>query len=297
MRTDRLHLLVEPGEIHEFVRSLWSDGPVARSHAEGGLVHRLVERFARVPRIFFESSDQQLEWTHFSAWWGAILLCDYDNPAIRDLRYLHEICHAATTPHVAGLNLATFEARSLRNEREASTLTELAIYLELPELRALTFEHPIFADRFLFPSGDRSRPDARLAARWRDERDLVFQELMYHRQRVVSADASEIDPEDPQVAWLRRYVDQGAAWVQVWTDRHDQVDRAMIALREASAAGDRRAAAERHLAWLLSPAIAGDSDIPFRDEAARFRATFDTLLQAYDAAMDRANLIAVRARG
>lgn len=84
MRRDSLRLLVEADEIHGYVDALWSDGPIRRSHREGGLVHRIVDRFARLPRLFYEPSDPYCEWTQFSAWWGAILLCDYDNPIIRD---------------------------------------------------------------------------------------------------------------------------------------------------------------------------------------------------------------------
>ena len=136
MKLDTLRLLVERDEIHAFVDGLWSDGPFRRSHREGGLVHRVVDRFAQIPRLFYQPSETQIEWTHFSAWWGAILLCDYDNPVIRDLRYLHEMYHAATIPHVAGMNSATMAQRNFHNEREASTFTEVAIYLEFPELRA-----------------------------------------------------------------------------------------------------------------------------------------------------------------
>ena len=78
---------------------------------------------------------------------------------IRDLRYLHEMHHAATLPYVANGNIPTFEAKAFRNEREASTFTEMAVYLELPDLRPLTFEHPLFVDRFLFPDGHLERPD------------------------------------------------------------------------------------------------------------------------------------------
>ena len=297
MRLDDLTLLTEPGEIHEYVMGLWSDGPIGQSHRTGGRVHKVVERFARLPRIFYRPSEQRIEWTHFSTWWGAILLCDYDNPAIRDLRYLHEICHASSMPYVRDANLATLEAKNFRNEREASTFTEMAIYLELPELRALTFDHPIFADRFLYAGGDPARPNERIFRRWRDEPDLVFQELMYERMRVIVAAEEEIDPADPQIVWLRRYGEQGNNWLKVWADRFRLVEHAMIDLRERSAREGRKAAAQRHLDWLLSDEIAEDTGVPFRREAAAFREAFDSLIATYDAAMTRRGQDAVRAKG
>ena len=297
MRLESIVALAERGDIHDYVMSLWSDGPIRRSHADGGLVHRVVERFARTPRFFYAPSEQSIEWTQLSTWWGGILLCDYDNVAIRDLRYLHEIYHGATMPYVRDCNVKTFEAMNLRNEREASSFTELAIYCELPDLRPIAFDHPIFADRFLFPSGDRRTPDGEWIARWRDDRPLTFQALMYERARVILAEDGEIDPDDPQIVWLRRYGEQGAAWVKIWRERFRLVQDAMLDLGERSRRGDRTGALEAHLAWLLSAPIADGSDIPFRREAAIFRSTFDELIRVYDAAMRQRNEVAVRAKG
>ena len=294
MKPESIRLLIEPAEIHDFVLGLWSDGPIRRSHAEGGTVTQLIDRFARMPRFFFEPSEPAIEWTHFSTWWGGILLGDYANPAIRDLRYLHEISHAASMPYIRSGNLPTFEAKMFRSEREASTYTEMAIYLEFPGLRALTFDHPIFMDRFLFPDGDFERPDENLLERWRSEPDLVFQELMYERARVIWAAEDEIDRDDPQIVWLRRYGEQGSAWVEVWSRRYQLVEDAMIALRDASREGRRAEAAKRHLDWLLSDPIASGSTVPFRDEAEAFRQSFDALIEVYDSAMARAEQVPVK---
>jgi hypothetical protein len=297
VKPESIDLLVERSDVHDYVLSLWSDGPIRRSHSSGGLVRRLVDRFARLPRFFFRASDQRIEWTHFSTWWGGILLGDYDNPAIRDLRYLHEIHHPATLAYIPNGNVPTFEAKAFRNEREASTFTEMAIYLEFPELRPLTFDHPIFMDRFVFPDGDFSRPDRRLLDRWRSERDIVFQELMYERTRAILADESEVDPDDPQIVWLRRYGEQGSKWVRVWSRRFQQVEDAMIRLREAGADGDRRGAARRHLDWLLSPEIAEGTTVPFHGEAVEFRNSFDALITVYDEAMAQARQTPVKGKG
>ncbi|HJR21821.1 MAG TPA: hypothetical protein VJ822_09395 [Dongiaceae bacterium] len=297
MKVDTLRLLTSAEDIHRFVLGLWSDGPIKRSHEGGGRVHEVVERFARLPRFFYEASDQHIEWTHFSTWWGGILLCDYENPNIRDLRYLHEIYHGATMPNVANMNLATLEAKNFRNEREASTFTEMAIYLELPELRPQTFAHPIFVDRFLFPDGDLNRPDERMLRRWKSEPDLVFQELMYERVRIVSAADHEVDASDPQVVWLRRYQEQGANWLKVWANRYQLVEDAMIALRRNCGVQGRAAAARQHVDWLLSAEITDGTDIPFHREAVLFRDSFDQLIATYDRAMTRADQTPVKHRG
>jgi hypothetical protein len=285
MRTDSIVLLNRPGEIHDYVMDLWSDGPIRRSHQDGGIVHQLVDRFARLPRIFFEASEPRIEHSSFSPWWSAIQLIDYDNPTIRDLRFIHEMYHSATMPYARGMNLATMAARNTQNEREASTFSEIAIYLALPELRDLSFGHEIFADRLLYENGDRARPNERLRQRWATQQDAVFAELTYARLGVVMADDEDVDQGDPQVVWLRRYPEQSDLWCGVWRDRHHLVDEAMVTLRERCETEGRIDAGRRHLDWLLSDEISGGSDVPFRAEAVAFRDTFDALIAAYDAAM------------
>jgi hypothetical protein len=284
MNPQGITLLSKPGQVRDYVYDLWSDGPVRRNHRDGGLVHQLVERFSQMPRIFFRSSSPEIEHTSFSPWWSAIMLADYDNPTIRDLRYLHEIYHAATMPYTRGMNLATMAARNAQNEREASTFSEIAIYLEIPELRDMSFPHAIFADRLLYQDGDRDRPNVRLRERWRNQRETVFQELLYARLGVVMAEEDEVDANDPQVMWLRRYPEQGDIWCNVWRERHGLVDDAMVTLRERCEA-DPVGAGERHLDWLVSEEVADGTMIPFRREAMAFRATFDELIASYDAAM------------
>lgn len=295
MKVESIQLLANKGEIHDYVMSLWSDGPIRRNHADGGEIHALVDKFARTPKIFFEASDHRNEWSHFSPWWGAIQLAEYDNPTIRDLRYLHEIYHAATMPYSRGMNLRTMSQRNATNEQEASTFSEIAIYLELPGLRELSFPHPIFADRLLNASDD-GRPDKRLQERWWTQRDAVFQELRYARLQVVLADEDEVDAEDPQTIWLRRYPEQGHIWETVWSKRHNLVDDAMVTLRERCETIGRKDAARMHLDWLMSDEIAGDTSIPFHAEAVEFRQTFDALIAAYDKAMADANERSVKSR-
>jgi len=297
MRLGSIVPLAEKADIHDYVMSLWSDGPIKRSHQQGGLVKRVIDRFARMPRFFYAPSEQSIEWTHLSTWWGGILLCDYDNPIIRDLRYLHEIYHGATMPYLRDCNLATFEAMNFRNEREASCFTEIAIYCELPDMRPMAFDHPIFADRFLFPTGDRTTPDLGWLDRWREDRPLTFQALMYERARVILAKDDEIDQGDPQIVWLRRYGEQGAAWIRIWSERFRLVQEAMVTLEERARAGNRRDALAEHLDWLQSEPLTEGSTVPFHREAANFRTTFDALIKAYDEAMTARNQKAVRGRG
>ncbi|WP_265587091.1 hypothetical protein [Sphingomicrobium arenosum] len=296
MQLESLVKLAQADDVHAYVDGLWSDGPIRQSHREGGVVYKVIERFARLPRFFFRPSEQTIEWTHFSPWWGGILLADYDNAAIRDLRFLHEIYHAATMPYVRAGNVPTFAMMNFRNEREASCFTEMAIYAALPELRATTFDHPIFVDRFLFPQGDFSRPDVGWVQRWQADPELTFQQLLYERMKVILAPEEDVDRHDPQVVWLRRYGAQGDAWVEIWSRRFRLVQERMLDLQDEVIGGrDRGEALDAHLDWLLAH---GDgTDVPFRAEAEAFRATFDDLITVYDEAMKEKGETAVRGRG
>ena len=296
MKRDTVRLLTSRDDIHNFVSSLWTDGPIRHSHQSGGFVHDIVDRFGKVPRFFYEPSEPEIEWTHFSTWWGGIMMCEYDNPHIRDLRYLHEIYHGATLPYLADCELDMLRAKNFANERQASTLTEMAIYLELPELRPLTFSHPIFMDRFLYPDGDFTRPDARLLDHWRADQRTTFDYLLEQRRRAIEAPADKLDLADPQIIWLRRYGEQGENWIRIWRDRCGAVESAMLALNESSAHGCREEAGSRHLDWLMSSAVTDGSDIPFKREAQAFRAAFDSLVQEYDTAMSASGEVAVKGK-
>ena len=129
------------------------------------------------------------------------------------------------------------------------------------------------------PSGDRTTPNESWLRRWRVDRPLTFQALMYERARVILAGDDEIDQGDPQIVWLRRYGEQGAAWARIWSER------------------DRRQALADHLDWLQSDPLTDGSSVPFHREAETFRRTFDELIRVYDEAMEARNQKAVRGRG
>jgi hypothetical protein len=269
------------------------------SFDEGGMVHHLIARFSRRPRFFYKPSPEVVRKTdtvgkehieyveapHFSPWWGGIQLRTYDNPLVQDLYYLHEICHAATMPYGPHPKYPlsdpiTFKNKIRDNEHEASALSEMTIYCEFPQLRSMSFQHEIFVDRFLFPSGDWNSVDARLIQRWREEPELVEKEMMYARAAVLTA--PQLDESDLAAFWLKRFYSQGKAWTAIWTNpkreypelpeggRFRWVESAMIQFRENSYRLGRRDALEQHLDWLLSPEVADGTSIPFYREAVAF---------------------------
>jgi hypothetical protein len=270
-----------------------------QSFDEGGLVAQIVKRFSRRPRFFYEPSPEFaevidskgvvhrefIEAPHFSPWWGGVQLRTYDNALVQDLYYLHEICHAATMPNGPDISHActdpiTFKNKIRDNEHEASTLSEMTIYCEFPQLRAMSFQHEIFVDRFLFPTSDRAQVNAKMIQRWREEPEIVEKELMYARAAILTA--PEPDESDLAAFWLKRFYSQGKAWTSIWTNpkaeyadipkggRFREVELAMVRFRDECHTLGRSAALQRHLDWLKSEEVAHGTGIPFYPEAKAF---------------------------
>jgi hypothetical protein len=286
MKTDTLKLLIEEDDIHNFTRKLWRSDVFKDSHDSGGIVSRVIDNFAKYPRFFYEPSDVNTEAPHFSPWWSGIQLREYDNPVIQDLYYLHEIEHACTMPYMAGLNRVTFKNKIRDNEHEASALSEMTIYLHHPELRAQTFPHSIYVDRFLFPDGDFSKPDTSWMERWEIEPDIVRKELMYARASVVTDKNITLD-DDPVLFWLNKFADQGRKWVDIWSDRYDVVEQSMIKFKDECRTLGRATALQNHIDFLLSDDISNGTDIPFYTEAAAFAEVYAENKRLYRETMER----------
>ena len=292
--------LVTAKEICIFVRDeLLQTEVLRKSYDEEGLVHAVLTRFARLPRFFYKPSEDYLnevdndgktlteyvESPHFSPWWGGVQLRTYDNKLVQDLYYLHEMEHAGTMPYGPDeahtlTDPVTFKNKIRDNEHEASTLSEMTIYCEFPQLRKHSFAHEIFVDRFLFGEGDFDRINVRMLQRWREEPELVKKEMMYARAAVLTT--HEVDESDIAAYWLKRFYSQGKEWTKIWTNpkgeiadlpqggRFAIVESAMVNFREQCELLGRKAALDEHLQWLSSRDIADGTTIPFYHEAKAF---------------------------
>jgi hypothetical protein len=257
-----LELVVEREEIHDYLRRRWRLDLFRRSHDDRGFVHRVVDRFASLPRLFFAMSDERNEHAHFSAWWGAIPHRRYDSDAVHDLYWLHEITHAAEMLHLAGLSPEGFARKMFDNELLASVRSEIQAYFELPGLREASFDHPIYADRFL--------DDPEVQAAWRRDPERTLAELTLRRRDVMFTDS----PADEVEKWIRKFSNQNMVWAAIWERRYDEVEAAMAGVRAGAAARGRRAAGERHLEWLTSAGVTLGTAVPFPREAEAFAAVY-----------------------
>lgn len=271
-----LQVFVERDDVHGFVKGLWKTDLFRDSHNVGGFIFALVDEFAWTPRFFAEMSNGYLERAHFSTWWNVIMLRDdYTNPFIHDLYLLHEMYHAMRMPYIKDIGIRAFDEKMQRNELEASVLSEIVIYFELPELRRLSFDHEIYADRFL--------DDPDIKALWSANKIVAIETI-----RSVRRDVMTSKPEhmlDLTEQWIRRFDEQNAIWRLTWSDRYREVENHMADFQKL-ATHDRPGAANFHRQWLEK---ISKKDIPFRQEAELFATFYWANKKKYQAAMERAS--------
>lgn len=276
--------LVQASDVHDFVRGqLLKSKPFQQSYDERRYVYQQVENYAYLPRLFAKTSNDYLERAHFCTWWNVIMIReDYDNPIINDLYYLHEMAHAATMPYIPDIGRAAFDEKMQRNELEASVKSEIAVYFEMAELRGNSFDHAIYADRFL--------EDPRMQALWRTNRKVAVETLRSMRRDVmVSKDPSAMDLTE---IWIRKFTDQNDAYSLIWADRYNEIEGRLSTFQGIVCRGeeDSRATGLFYLRdWLEAEAGKDKTDnIPFREEAELFAPHYWANKAKYNLAMAQA---------
>jgi hypothetical protein len=253
-----LHQLIERADVIDFVAGLWKTD-FFRQAQRDGFVREIVSQFATLPRLFCESTNDRLERAHFATWWNATMLRDdYANPIIADLYLLHELYHAGTMPYIPGMGQVAFDEKMQRNELEASVLSEIQVYFEMPELRARSFDHPIYADRYL--------NDPYMRTLWRDNKQVAIETLRVIRRNVMVGMPEHL--MDVTELWIRKFAQQNAAYAIVWSDHYDTIERHMRDFQVDTHTNGRRDALLRHRDWLEAEAGCDAADhVPFRRQA------------------------------
>jgi hypothetical protein len=257
--------LASPEQVHEHVRALWRTDLFRRSHDDsGGFVRGIIDRFATLPRVFYDMSEPEIEASHFSVWFNAIARRPwYDNEAVSDLYYLHELKHAAGMTYQDDMPWNRWFTKMVSNEFEASFCTEVQAYFELPGLRERSFRFDIWADRFL---GDKTIRDRWARCKGRDGATAAeFWAPLRARRKEVMV---KPDPFDFIELQIRAYVEQNLEWVRIWQRSYPLVEAHMSGLVTAAATGtDWPSLLLSHQDWLAARA---ESGVAFRREAEEF---------------------------
>jgi hypothetical protein len=161
-------------------------------------------------------------------------------------------------PYLANIGKTAFDDKMQRNELEASVLSEIQVYFELPTLRKNSFDFKIYADRIL-KSFD-------IAQLWRTNPNLAI-DIIRTMRRDIMVSKNENDMDKIEL-WIRRFAEQNAAYSITWSNRYLEVENHM-AQYIVHAANDPEFAASLHADWLFDMADPVDQ-IPFRREAELF---------------------------
>lgn len=275
--------LTDPDEIREHIYGLWrTDLFREQQRLEGSYIHTAVENFTHFPRMFFEMSQPDLETAHFSVWWSCVPWrrhrADgkswYKQPAISDLYYLHEIIHGGLMRWTSGIPFNRWYDEAVVNEFTASLATEVNVYLEYPELRPMTFDHDIWADRFLNNEGfvksyrtlitESSAPRGMNLFPMDTDSQRMYKYLFGERKRAMT----DPDPFNWLELQIHKFIRSNMEWAMMWRHRYQEIEDTMAKLQARVDSGaDWNLVVGDLLDWLRANS---QCDVPFLREAETF---------------------------
>lgn len=210
-----------------------------------------IDRFAQRPSVFADMSDAELETPHFGTFFGMTYHRHYDEPAVSDLYYFHEIVHAALLTFDPDALFTAWYRKMSGIEFAASLETEGYVYMRIPELREQSFKDEIWADRYI---GAQRRLGEGIYDIMRQDRYAAMQTP---------------DPMDWCEQQIAGYARQNFEWAAMWRLDGERDGRVMPAYRhvEAHMAALRAGTIDAgdHLAWLTAT-----GEVPFVDQARLF---------------------------
>ncbi len=243
-------------DITNFINSKWRTDMFRKEATdETSELYALLQKFAQLPRVFFSFSEPDLEKLHFTTWMGAMALRDeswYDNPYIADVFLLHEICHMAYATYDINLSFEDWHNKMNIEEVHASVLSEVMVYFWMPELRQHTFDHPIWADRFLISKNQN----------WFKVNPPAVEALVTSA-RLECMSENYKDSADPEVRRISQYGLSNYEWSNIWANHHREVEFHLYLLTWNASRNPSYALSE-HLKWLDSKMEGG---IPYRPQA------------------------------
>lgn len=204
-----------------------------------GYVRSWVDQISRWPLVVYEMDDERVEKNHFTPWFGAIGKREYDNDAIHDLFWLHEVVHMAKMWYNPEDTFQRWSIKIKQNEVSTSLETEAMVYQELPGLRGLSFDREIWADRFL-QSG----------------RIMTRRLLSRERRRAMQEPRDEIERR------ISQFADENDRWCEIWRPWWAEVEDEMRRFRSA-ARHHPVSAARTHVSWLRAPENGYTDETPY----------------------------------
>ncbi len=183
--------------------------------AKRGRIYSLIKEISAFPIAVYV--PEKIERTQFSSWWRFLQIREYANPYIQDVYYIHELMHMAgyeqyIQKYTADMTFEMWFNYVTKMELNASLSSEVYVYLEYPELRALTFNQEIWADRFIKEANNSTNPFT--------SKDSAY---FFHRRLLAM-----VAPVDDIEKGIAKYRVQNEQWARIWDDVRHEIDGAMV---------------------------------------------------------------------
>lgn len=232
------------------------------------------------------ATDDKMPGGHFCTYFGVIESRKdrySDNPNLHALYLLHELWHwrmfQGGSSDLRYNNKRTWDQwqRAMFDcEFEASLKSECMAHFEIPGLRPLVFNHPIWVDAFHPPH---TADDSRLTEKFMVD---TQKKLRHERMRVLSG---IVDPRNYAELQIRGYTMSNMAWAQIWAGKTELLGEKcanMPAWRVVEQHMEQPDWSDRHEKWLAS--VSGKYDgalIPFPEQAKQFTPVYEDNLKRF----------------
>lgn len=244
-------------DVYSFISGLWKTELFKNSK----YIKSWTDKASQFPMSFAEMTNEELEYPHFGTWFGVTYLREYDNPIISDLYYLHEIVHSSLLTFDPEIIFTAWYRKMNQIEFLASLETEGYVYIEMPELRDVSFKDEIWADRFLGAK--------RLGSSIKD--------IMKQERYKAMHDPDPFDYCEQQIA---AYARQNFEWANIWKlnveawsatfpsilPAYKHVEKSMYLLRNKDTNIDL------HIDWIKY--VMHNTEVPFPEQAKLFSDTY-----------------------
>lgn len=201
-------------EIDAFWATLWkSPQGHAWAHGDSAMSVWLHERLRSRPFYKVTPWEPELQRRHFSQMWGQVFERHYDNSALHDLYWVHELAHWALVDFTPSSDWEAWSRKWDHNELLASFISEVLVHGESPDWDSAALHAPAWARQFSSISAtdplDSTTWSAGALSAW---------------ERRVSVRAGKTSPTDETERWLASFLPENARWASTWQSSWAAID-------------------------------------------------------------------------
>lgn len=219
----------------------------------------LKERLRGRPFFLSDPWEPELQRRHFAQMWGQIFSRRYENPALSDLFWIHELTHWAAADLTPSPSFAQWLAKWDLNELRASAASEILIHGEVEGWDREAFGRDVWARRF----GKLGGTDPENAFTWSPGSRKADERRHAIRDGERAPDASV-----PDEVWLASFKAQNEAWAELWRGGEwRRIDRHLAVYGHAVSVGDLPRA---RFALESAGELMAFPKVPYKEQAVAF---------------------------